>query len=63
MRYKYHQQAALVRAPAQHDILPQSPLLAQGFLQGFEIAPLHNANGFQRVAIIGCPGSRRLRIS
>src|SRR5690606_23324354 len=44
MRHEQHQQAAFVRTPAQHDILPQTPLLAQRGLQGLEVAALDNAD-------------------
>ena len=45
------QQAALVRAPAKHDILAEPPLPAQGLLQRLEIASLDNADGVPRLAI------------
>ena len=35
-----NQHASLVGTPAQHNVLPQAPLLAQGLLQGLEITAL-----------------------
>ena len=47
MRHKYYQHPALVRAPAQHDVLAQAPLAPQGVLQGFQVAPLDNTERFR----------------
>ena len=51
VRHENHQQAALVRAPAQHNILAQPPLPAQGLLKCLEIAALDDADGVVGLAI------------
>jgi hypothetical protein len=47
MWHEDNQQAPLIRAPAQHDVLAQPPLFTQGFLQRLEIATLYNAYRIQ----------------
>ena len=44
MGNKNHKKAAIVCAPAQHDILAEAPLLAQRTLEAAEIAALHDAD-------------------
>ena len=46
VRHEDYQQTALVPAPAQHDVLAETPLLAQGRFQAAQVAALDDADRF-----------------